>query len=156
MRDVALYLALAMLPASAAAQDATLPTWMAGCWEMREGENWAEECWTIPRAGMMMGSGRTGTANAVRSWEFMRIALDEPNGDGPPVRMAFAASPGGQGWTIFAAASDPGAGVTFVNAANDFPQRVRYWREGELLKAEISLEDGSRAMGWTFTRMGGG
>ncbi len=55
----------------------------------------------------------------------------------------------------FTAAEDEGDSVTFVNPANDYPQRIRYWREGEKLKAEISLEDGSNAMDWTFTRMGG-
>ena len=43
----------------AGTQDAPeLPAWMAGCWEARDGDRWSEECWTIPRAGMMMGSGR--------------------------------------------------------------------------------------------------
>ena len=42
--------------------------------------------------------------------------------------------------------------VTFVNTANDYPQRIRYWREGPLLKAEIALEDGSRARTWTYKR----
>lgn len=138
-----------VLSVSAGAQETAMPDWMAGCWELREGERWAEECWTIPRAGMMMGSGRTGNGDAVSSWEFMRI---ERGDGGAPT---FSASPGGAGWTAFASAVDPGGGVTFVNPANDYPQRVRYWREGELLNAEISLEDGSQAMRWSFRRMGG-
>lgn len=145
---VAIALALA-LPASANAREVELPGWMAGCWELRDGERWAEECWTIPRAGMMMGSGRTGEGGAVSSWEFMRIERADDGG------LSFSASPGGAGWTAFTSAADPGGGVTFLNPANDYPQRVRYWREGDMLKAEISLEDGSQATGWTFTRMGG-
>ena len=142
-------LAALALAAPSAAQDApAMPEWMSGCWQWREGERWGEECWTIPRAGQMLGSGRTGDVDAVGSWEFMRIERGEAG-------LRFVASPGGDGWTPFSAASDPGEGVTFVNPANDFPQRVRYWREGELLKAEISQLDGSRAMSWTFARMGG-
>ena len=149
--------AMMLLPAGAAAQPAEpqLPAWMAGCWEMREGERWAEECWTIPRGGMMLGSGRAGVGTDVSSWEHMRIALAEPNGEGPAVRMAFLAAPQGAGWTTFGWSPSDDAGVTFHNAANDYPQRVRYWRDGELLKAEISLADGSNATRWTFRRMGG-
>lgn len=147
---------LLVTPATAIAQSAEpeLPSWLAGCWEMRDGERWAEECWTIPRGGMMLGSGRSGSADRVSSWESMRISLDEPNGDGPVIRMAFAASPHGKGWTTFGWSPSEEAGVTFHNVANDYPQRVRYWREGELLKAEISLADGTRPTRWTFSRMG--
>lgn len=155
---VALWFLPALLIASPlAAQEtrAELPGWMAGCWEMRDGERWAEECWTVPRGGMMMGSGRTGVGDTVRNWEFMRIAADEPNGDGPVLRMAFAASPGGRGWTTFGWSPSAEEGVTFFNAANDFPQRVRYWLEDGKLNAEIALEDGGNAMRWTFSRMGG-
>lgn len=143
-----LALALLVAPAGLGAQQARLPDWMTGCWEMREGDRWAEECWTVPRGGMMIGSGRAGSGDTVRSFEHMRIERGE---DG---KLRFLASPGGQGWTAFAVADDPGQGVTFVNPGNDFPQRVRYWREGDLLEAEISLEGGENAMRWTFARMG--
>lgn len=147
---------LASTPLAAqSAEEPALPGWMAGCWEMREGDRWAEECWTIPRGGMMLGSGRAGTGDQVASWETMRIALAEPSGDGAAIKMAFVAAPGGTGWTVFAWRPDQDQGVAFHNAANDYPQRVRYWREGELLNAETSLEDGSRAIRWTFRRMGG-
>jgi hypothetical protein len=157
MRVAAFALAFACMATPLAAQDVeepALPAWMAGCWEMRDGERWAEECWTIPRGGMMLGSGRAGTGDKVASWETMRIALAEPNGDGPVVRMAFVAAPGGTGWTTFGWSPAEDEGVTFHNAANEYPQRVRYWREGELLNAETSLEDGTRPIRWTFRRMG--
>ena len=32
--------------------------------------------------------------------------------------------------------------IEFANPAHDFPQRIRYWREGDRLHAEISLLDG--------------
>ena len=143
-----LLVALALAPVAAQAQEAAMPAWMAGCWQMRDGERWAEECWTIPRGGQMMGSGRTGAGDAVRSFEFMLIERGE---DG----LLFRAAPGGSGWTAFAAGEDPGEGVTFLNPGNDYPQRVRYWREGDLLKAEISQIDGSRAVAFSFSRMGG-
>ena len=125
-----------------------MPSWMSGCWQSRDGERWAEECWTVARGGQMLGSGRTGDATGVRSFEFMRI---EREGEG----LAFRASPGGDGWTSFAAAADPAGGVTFVNAENDYPKRVRYWREGGELRAEISQLDGSDAVQFAFRPMNG-
>ena len=151
-------IAMLVAPAAVSAQEREpqLPSWMAGCWQMRDGERWAEECWTIPRGGQMLGSGRTGNANGVRSFEFMRIELHEPNGEGPTIRMAFVAAPNGMGWTTFAWSPSDASGVTFFNAANDYPQRVRYWREGDELKAEISLLDGSNPTQFAFRRMSGG
>ena len=73
-----------------------MPSWMSGCWQSRDGERWAEECWTVARGG-----------------------------------------------------------VTFVNADNDYPKRVRYWREGGELRAEISQLDGSDAMQFAFRPMNG-
>lgn len=157
MRRMIIGLAAGLMAMPLAAQDVgepTLPGWMAGCWEMRDGERWAEECWTIPRGGMMLGSGRAGTGDQVASWENMRIALAEPHPNGAVIRMAFLAAPGGTDWTVFGWDPSERDGVTFYNLGNDYPQRVRYWREGELLNAEISLEDGTQAMRWTFRRMG--
>lgn len=131
-----------------------MPDWMSGCWESREGEIWAEECWTIPRDGMMLGSGRSGVGAKVGGWETMRIALDEPISEEATVPLAFIAAPLGEGWTLFEWKPGKDSGLTFVNAANEYPQRIRYWREGELLLAEISLEDGSEPIRWTYRRMG--
>jgi hypothetical protein len=139
-------LGLAVLPAGVQAENDGLPGWMAGCWEMHDAGRWADECWTVPRGGMMIGSGRAGTGDSLASFEHMRIERGEGGA------LTFLASPGGKGWTAFAPAADPGEGITFVNPANDYPQRVRYWRDGELLMAEISLADGGRAMRWTFAR----
>ena len=147
-RSIAVIATAILWPGVAFAQQTALPLWMAGCWEMRTGERWAEECWTAPRGGQMLGSGRTGDANGVRSFEFMRIERD---GEG----LAFRASPGGEGWTSFASTADPGDGVTFLNAAHDYPQRVRYWLEGTELRAEISLLDGSNATRFAFRRTNG-
>jgi hypothetical protein len=100
----------------------------------------------------MLGSGRSGAGERLLSWEAMQIVLDQSAGDGPVVRMAFWAAPGGAHRTMFAWSPEGGEGVTFTNAAHDYPQRVRYWREGEVLHAETSMLDGSRAQRWTYRR----
>ena len=45
--------------------------------------------------------------------------------------------------------------IEFSNPAHDYPQRIRYWREGDTLHAEIALLDGSRAVQWSYAPMGG-
>ncbi len=137
-----------------AAAEPKLPEWMAGCWEHRAGERWSEECWTVPRAGMMMGSGRSGTGDKLIDWETMQIVLDYDLGEHSVVRMAFIGAPKGRNATVFAWSPSEGPGVTFGNAAHDYPQRIHYWREGEELVAEISLADGSRPVRWRYRRMG--
>lgn len=136
-----------------AATEPKLPDWMAGCWESRTGERWTEECWTIPRAGMMMGSGRSGTGGLLDSWEVMQIETVET--DDPAIDpLTFYGAPKGQNRTAFAWVPGSEPGLTFVNAGHDYPQRIRYWREGEALVAETSLMDGSKAVRWRYRRMG--
>ena len=139
--------ALMALPAPSAAAD--LPAWLAGCWIEEKGENWTEECWTDPRAGSMLGTGRSGTGDRLRSWEAMQIIVADP---ATKSEATFWGAPGGQGRTAFALQPGGGPGVTFVNAAHDFPQRIRYWRDGEFLNAEASLADGRRALRWRYRR----
>jgi hypothetical protein len=136
-----------------AAEAPKLPAWMAGCWEYRSGDQWSEECWTIPRAGMMMGSGRNGAGDVLINWETMQITVEET--DDPAIApMAFWGSPEGKVRTMFSWVPGKEPGVTFVNALHDYPQRIRYWREGEELLAEISLADGSKPVRWRYRPLG--
>jgi hypothetical protein len=147
----AVILALAV-PAfvSAEEEDAPFPAWLAGAWSLSGAdESWAEEFWTHPRAGMMIGASREGREHTLRSWESIRILRTDdgslayvpmPNG-GPPVEFAMT----DQGTRM----------IEFSNPAHDYPQRIRYWREGDTLHAEIALLDGSRAVQWSYTPMGG-
>lgn len=115
---------------------------------MEEGENWGDEYWTPPRAGLMIGAARTGQGERLTSWESTRIGYDE-NGT-----MAFWAMPNGAAPTKFMAVSIEINAISFANPAHDYPQKVRYWRDGALLRAEISLIDGSNAVQFAYRRMG--
>jgi hypothetical protein len=126
---------------------------MAGCWEQKQADSWTEECWTRPRGGMMLGSGRSGHGDVIDDWETMQIVLDQGSDDGPVVRMAFWAAPNGGSRTLFGWQPDEEPGLTFFNLANDYPQRIRYWREGDALMAEISMADGSKRVRWTYRRL---
>lgn len=136
--------AAALASAPAAAADLA---WMSGCWQQTQDDRWTEECWTVPRAGQLMGSGRAGDASGVRSFEFMRIA---PGEDGVPV---FWGAPGGSPTVPFRQVGTGAREVVFENPAHDFPTRVRYWRDGETLNAEISGREGTKPMSWRFVRM---
>lgn len=127
-----------------------LPAWMEGCWEQRSGEQWTEECWSSPKGNMMIGYSRTGTGGVLDAWEVMQIEMVETD-DPVIVPLTFSASPGGKGRTTFDWLRANVPGVTFVNLSNDYPQRIRYWREGRDLLAEISLADGSKPRRWRYS-----
>ena len=122
-----------------------MPTFLAGCWEQRrEEDRWTEECWTDPRGGLMIGSGREGKGDLVRHWEWMRI---ERSADGT---VTFYGSPKGAPAVGFKAVQSDENSITFVNSAHDFPQRVRYVRSPVGIDAEVSLADGSKANRWNY------
>ncbi|HVM22965.1 MAG TPA: DUF6265 family protein [Sphingomicrobium sp.] len=135
--------------AAQAAAAAPMPSFLAGCWEQQGSDGkWAEECWTAPRGGLMIGSGRAGHGDKVSNWEWMRI---ERSADGT---LTFFASPGGAPAVGFKATAVDAASVTFANPAHDYPQRIRYARTAEGLTAEVSAADGSRLSRWTYRRSG--
>ena len=67
-----------------------------------------------------------------------------------------SALPGGKNATRFVAVHADGDVVIFENASNDYPQRIRYWRDGKELKARISQMDGSQPMDFSLRMMDGG
>jgi Domain of unknown function (DUF6265) len=132
------------------AQPIALPEWMAGCWEHRSEDRWTEECWTDPRGGIMLGTGRSGRGGVLDSWEVMQIEMVET--DDPAIDpLTFYGAPKGENRTGFVLVRDSKeSGITFVNAGHDYPQRIRYWRDGKDLMAEVSLADGSKAQRWRY------
>ena len=151
MKKLTIGMAALLAWAPLGAQDAAaLPGWLAGAWAV-SGENgaWTEEFWTHPRGGIMIGASRQGRGEALRSWESIRI-LRKPDGT-----LAYVPMPNGGAPVEFALVKQGDRSIEFANPAHDFPQRIRYWREGARLHAEISLLDGSRAVSWSYAPMGG-
>ena len=122
-----------------------MPSWMMGAWSEHKGDSWTEEFWTSPRGGIMLGAGRSGKDDTLQIWEQMQIRAGK---DG---KLTLFAMPRGASSTEFPMIAQTDNSITFENAAHDYPQRIRYWREGALLKAEISKVDGSDAYGWTYS-----
>jgi hypothetical protein len=149
-RMAAVALALALPAGASAEQDqAAFPAWLAGAWSSAEGDSWSEEFWTHPRGGIMIGASREGRGETLRTWESIRI-LRKADGT-----LAYLPMPNGGAPVEFAMVRQEARSIEFANPAHDFPQRIRYWREGDTLNAEISLIDGSRAIGWSYRPMGG-
>jgi len=140
-----------MVAAAAAAQTGAMPAFLTGCWEQRSSDGkWTEECWTAPRGGLMIGSGRAGRGDKIRNWEWMRI---ERAADGT---LTFFGSPNGAPAVGFKATEVARNSVTFVNLQHDYPQRVRYWRTADGVGAETSAADGTNAQRWTYRRLATG
>lgn len=152
MRYCGLLVVVALSGARVAAEPppvtASLPAWMTGAWEMKNGERWGDEYWTPPRGGLMIGAARMGRGQRLIEWESTRIGYDEAG------KLAYWAMPRGVPATKFTATEQTPTSVTFTNAAHDYPQRVRYWRQGRLLKAEIAMLNGSRAVTFIYSPMG--
>ncbi|MDQ3144256.1 MAG: DUF6265 family protein [Pseudomonadota bacterium] len=125
-----------------------MPAFLTGCWQQRTAEKWTEECWTSPRGGMMLGSAREGTANKVNHWEWMRIER------GTNGALTFYASPKGAPPAAFKAATATANEIVFINAAHDYPQRIRYLRTAGGIEAEISLADGAKPTRWSYGAIG--
>ena len=146
MKVIMAMAAAAMLVAASPAATVDDLAWMAGQWSREEGERWTEESWTSPRGGVMLGYSRSGRGESLREFEFLRLQVGE---DGV---VAYIAQPGGAPPVAFRLVQHDAASATFENAAHDYPQRIRYVREGERLTATISKIDGSGARSWVYMR----
>lgn len=147
MRNLILALGVALAVPASAQQEPL--AWLVGHWctEPAGGETVCETWQPMGADHVMRGTSETRRGD-VRSVETMSILNDAG-------RLVFHAEPQGQAPTdFFSTTRDLAPGtLDFENRAHDYPQRVRYWREGELLLAEISLADGSKSMRWTYRRV---
>ena len=141
-------LAATLLAASTAqAQGIDSLAWMAGRWLETTERGQTEETWTSPR-GEMMAAANTALRGGRASYEFLRIVQR----DG---RLVYLASPGGRmPPTEFALKEQGATRVVFENLAHDFPHRVLYSLDGEVLTARIegTLGGQPRAFQWQLRR----
>ena len=143
--------AAALLLAGAApeAKRAEALGWLAGTWVAEEAEGrWSEERWAAPRGGVMLGTSLSGQRGQAGWFEFMRIAPDK---DG---RLAFHASPGGAPASAFPLVEAGKREAAFENPAHDYPTRIQYRRDGNVLSATISGPGGVKARTWRYRRSG--
>ncbi|WP_426038636.1 DUF6265 family protein [Brevundimonas sp. DC300-4] len=124
-------------------------SWMSGYWLSCDGGREVSETWTDPRGGLMAGHAVT-LQNGRASFELSRIA---PTTAGAPGVAYFAGVEGARA-VVFPVVEAGGTRVVFENAAHDFPQRVIYERDGDVLKARIEgvMGDRQQAMAWEYRK----
>lgn len=139
---------LSLLLVAAGSPAATIADlgWMAGDWARERDGGWTEERWTPPRGGVMLGVSRSGRGEDLREFEFLRLQAEA---DGA---LSYIAQPGGAPPVAFRLVQIDAGSATFENAAHDYPQRIRYVRDGNTLTATISAIDGSQVRSWSFAR----
>lgn len=122
-------------------------SWMAGYWLDCSNGREASETWSDPRAGLMVGHAVTVSRNGRPSFEVSSIGMT-------PQGLAYIAQPGGAPPTIFILTENAGSRAVFSNPDNDFPQRVIYWREGDVLNARIEgdINGEAQSMDWRFDK----
>ena len=121
--------------------------WLSGRWVAESDGRWTEEVWSEVRGGTMMGYSWTGQGSTIREYEYLRLQAGEDD------EVVYLAQPGGSPAAVgFYLAQADATSATFENPAHDFPQRIRYVRDGNVLTATISKLDGSNARSWTYRR----
>lgn len=121
-------------------------SWMTGSWVMEHGGARVEEHWTPPRAGTMMGVGRTIKGDKTVFFEFLRI-------EATPDGIVYLASPRGRDpATPFKMIELTDGKVVFENPEHDFPNRITYWRESaDTMGAKIEGKQG-KPQSWIYRR----
>jgi hypothetical protein len=118
--------------------------WLAGCWDAAGGEPGSEEHWLAPAGGTLFGISRTVRGGQTVTHELMQIRERGPG------ELVFIASPAGQATTTFPLVAHGESSVTFENPEHDFPQRVIYRRDGDVLRARIEGTEGGKEKGFDF------
>lgn len=109
------------------------------------------ETWTDPRLNLMLGTSLTVRGGRA-GWELSRIAPVNPT---PAAPLAYFAQPEGQPAAVFPVIVSGPSRVVFEQAADDdFPKRVVYERDGDVLNARIEgvLDGQERIIRWRFQK----
>jgi len=143
MRKGMIVLALALAAPPLAAQEVVpLPGFLLGAWVQRGGEARAEEVWSGD-ASSMQGISREVSNSGVKSQESLTIERRDGT-------LVLIAQPVGAQPVAFPMVAHDERSIAFANPAHDYPQRIRYWRVGDTLHAEIALLDGGDPFSWSY------
>jgi hypothetical protein len=94
----------------------------------------------------MLGHSRSGKTETADFFEYLRIEADAERG------LVLWASPQGIKPTRFRLVMIERRQLVFENPGHDYPQRIRYVRDGNILIATISMLDGSKPATWRYRR----
>lgn len=133
-----LMLMLTLATGTAAANPSPTPktvaslAFMSGCWHGQQGDARLEEHWLSPAGDGLLGVSRVVAGGRTVFREFMEIR-QQPGGEiVMSVQLGLGKAP-----VAFTLSELGPEAATFENPAHDFPQRLRYWKEGGLLRARV-------------------
>lgn len=123
--------------------------WMSGSWVSDSSGRRSEEHWTKPAGNTLLGVSRTIAGERTVFFEFLRIEKTDKG------IVYYAAPKGRHPPTPFALIESADRRVVFENPEHDFPQRIIYWMDGEVLHARIEgMRDGKlQGSQWSWKRM---
>ena len=134
------------MPGVALAQGSA-PEWMTGKWCTAPAAKQNCEDWSPVTGGAAMGVSTTVKDGKTVNTEAMMIVTLSG-------KLTYVAKPSDAAEpTRFPLVSRRETELVFENREHDYPQRIRYWRDGEALMAEISLADGSKPMRWRYEQV---
>lgn len=134
------FLGACVQPGQAEEADPNRLDWLTGCWQSVD--NGTREIWSVSEDGYYFGYSVVLKNGHAVFFEQMRV-------DPAPMPI-FNAYPGGEGPFPFPATEIFEDSITFANPAHDFPQKIKYWRDGDGLKVMISRIDDSRPGAFNF------
>lgn len=144
-----LFIVACLVPAISIAAEQELESlkWMVGSWTERKEGRETEEHWIAPKGGLMLGVNRTVTSAGKGSFEYLRIAKTATG-------ISYFASPGGRPPVEFPLVESSETRAVFENPKHDFPQRIIYALEGDVLKARIegTINGQQRGMEWRWEK----
>lgn len=105
--------------------------WLAGHWCGNDPARQIDEVWLPEAGGALLGMSRTVRGARVESFEYMRIVFDAG-------KAQFHVQPNGVPATVFTQAARGEGWIHFENSAHDFPNRIEYRRDGDMLHASIA------------------
>jgi hypothetical protein len=125
-------------------------SWLEGHWRGEGGGVRMEEVWMSGEGAVMPGVHRDLFDNGRSFFEYLRIEL-RPSG------IVYLASPRGESTTEFPLRESSDSFVLFENPEHDFPQRIEYRRDGELLTVSIegNANGETRRRSWQWKRVPG-
>ncbi len=125
-------------------------SWMSGYWLSCEDGREVSETWSDPRGGLMLGTALTIEGGKLTGFESSRISPASPAGG----NVSYFAGVNGAPPVAFAAKETSETRVLFENAGHDFPQRVIYERDGDVLNARIEghMGDRDQQMSWSYRK----
>lgn len=135
-----------------------MPGWLAGTWRLERPDGLVvEEHWRQPVGDVMLGVSQSSREGSTIEFEFLRIEFDREQ-----QRLVYVALLSRQAETRFLGTSVDGVAslpeeLRFENPDHDFPQTIRYLREGDnALRAVIAgpaRDGGWRELEWRYGRV---